>query len=100
MESQVKVLKRRLHRTSKDWIQGTNEFKRAIGAAVTKATQVATTISGEAEQEIGEELGDAKIAVLDKLGERRSLADASVQALSELADSTERNWMTDSVRQG
>ena len=26
--------------------------------------EVATTISGEAEQEIGEELGDAKIAVL------------------------------------
>jgi hypothetical protein len=99
MDQQVKVLKGRLHKVGTQWLQGTNAFKRALGAAVTKASQMATSIGGEAEQEIGEQLGDAKVAMLEKLAARRKMADAAVKVLDDLADSSEKTWMSDSVRQ-
>jgi len=99
MDQQVKVLKGRLHKTGTQWLQGTNAFKRALGAAITKASQMATSIGGEAEQEIGEQLGDAKVAMLEKLAARRKMSDAAVKVLDDLADSTEKTWMSDSVRQ-
>lgn len=93
-EGKLKVLKSRFQRSSGEWVEGTNSLRRALSSAVSEAMQVATSLATETEQDLAEQIAHVKAAALRKLALRRKFADAAVDGVADLADSSEKNWMS------